>query len=457
MDNSRVFFQLILFFFSINTAFAQKSVPYFRNTEDSLKYIETTRWLGYYYSQKEPESVDSLQKVISNLVAGYKYTYTPSRGFVSLKEISQSQKPDTFKLVYIDGKDIIEVPKTLKLCKDLETLELVNTSIEIIPGWLKKNKKLKKISIYNNKIKSGGELLVKRNKRVRKIEIKGMDETNVIHSFARFPKLEEALFFDCNLGKLPERLHKNKKLEKLRFVKSQFKTEPDFESNNKKIKIQKVGFYECGLTQLPGNLDKFQNLKSLWLVENKFEQIPAQIQKLKNLETLSFYKNKIKELPEELFSLTNLKEIDLYHNEISVLPVAVKNLNNLEILYLSFNNLYSIPEEIGELSNLKQLFIHHNKLSYLPESIGNLHSLEILHFNNNYFQSFPFQIFKLPKLYDLNLSANSFTDIPLERFRFPALKHLYLFKNPFDTQFLDSEQFQTFISELEENQVNVKY
>jgi len=135
------------------------------------------------------------------------------------------------------------------------------------------------------------------------------------------------------------------------------------------------------------NLETLVNLEELWLGKNKITKLEG-LQKLKKLKILSLQSNRITKL-EGLEELTELNQLYLSHNGIQ----RFEGLDyNLELTTLDVgNNFISTIENLSHLKNLEELWMNGNKipdLQALEPELKSISSLTTLYLEGNPCQTY---------------------------------------------------------------------
>jgi len=344
-------------------------------------------------------------------------------------------------------------------CKNLQEIELVNTSVKKIPWLLNWSifglDSLETIRIYNHAP----------SKRIK---------------FKKNTTVTELVYRDSPYSPLPKNIHKLKNVKEIDLARNDFREDAKFhldkfqnlehlnlsrnsinlsnlaEDTVRHLKYIVLSFNN--LTTIPTEIGFLKNLVELQFAENgiKSEGIHPALGSLKKLEVLSFYRNDLDSIPPFIFELRNLKELDLYYNRIEKMPEELGNLKNLERFYIAHNRFYGIPESIGELKSLKEFYIHHNRVSYLPESIANLKKITDFHIHNNYFQGFPKFILNYEKLEDLDISFNEIHEFPAELVKLNKLKYLWMRGITFEASGKEeAEDLKNTLETLQKNGVKI--
>jgi Leucine-rich repeat (LRR) protein len=415
--------------------FGEIRVRVFRSVQDSLQFQQIEKQLDEELTHKplRQKKLDSLMKLQTTIFTEgivFKTIYHPSRNYI----LTDSLRPDTdlaaVRRICVYKKS--ELPAIVYQCKNLEALELVNTSIRKLPG-LKGLTMLKSIYIYNNQIKRPMRLAG--NSTVSTLTIHNQRPDGVPRSFRKFANLQTLDLAENGLTQFPNGARHNKKL-----------TELSLQRNNitlkKRIKehryIERISLHNNAIEYVPASIGNCRNLKKLNFNSNRISEVHPDIAKLQKLQQLSFYRNSLQSVPDGVYKIRTLKEIDLFYNQIEDIDPQFANWQNITTLYLSHNKIVALPENIDTLRLLEGLHIWDNRLGKLPRSLGKITGLKYLRVNGNYLKEIPLSVLALTNLEEIDLSHNYLQQLPDEIFHFPRLKILAIVNNPWDDKTLES-------------------
>jgi Leucine-rich repeat (LRR) protein len=315
------------------------------------------------------------------------------------------------------------------MCRNLNELELVNTTIRRLSSKLNTLPRLQNVYVYNNVIP--GRLKLGKNEIVSRFVLRGIRANSLPRSYKNFRALGSLeLSQNIDLSDFP-RVNKNRQLVKLNLIENNI-TLAELKQGSSSLK--ELNLQKNKIRVVPAGIGAFPNLRKLGLNYNAIEDIHPNIGTLKKLESLSLYQNKLQQIPVGVFELNNLLTIDMYYNKLQFVGPDIAKLSKLQILYVSSNQLTALPEELGALSNLVEVYAHDNKLGALPESISNLKQLRVLRVNNNLISSLPKDLVGLEALENLDVSHNYLYKFPVEWSRLPQLKILGIMDNPWDNK-----------------------
>lgn len=440
-------------------AFSQSSfrisdTPVFRSAADSIEFARVNEvYRTMMMERSSAEALDSVFRVIQALskqgVTGYRKIYQPSPQFFPFDSLSLITRYDQVVHLSIHKKAFQKLPDIVFQCKNLQSLELVNTRLKRLPKKLKSLPKLERIYVLNNKPLR--KLKLGKNETVKTLVIRGQNPSLIPSTFRPFKSLEKLDLAANELTSFPAGTSKNKNLKELILTSNYLTLQKDHIKLH--ASLEKLDIQRNKITSVPSSINHFPHLKRLSLNFNAIENVSDEIASLTKLEQLSFYNNKLTTLPEGVYGLSNLKEIDLYFNQIERLDDRLANLKALEVLFISNNRLISISEGIGTMTNLKALYLSNNRLSDLPKSLSNLRDLKVLRINNNYLTQAPRDLLKLNNLENIDISSNKITELPDEVTGLNQLKLLVMMNNPWDSQ--SKERLPQFTEELRKKEVVV--
>ncbi|KAG6878217.1 hypothetical protein C0993_010637 [Termitomyces sp. T159_Od127] len=214
--------------------------------------------------------------------------------------------------------------------------------------------KLEELDLYDNKLKSLGDALLKLSKL-------------------------ETLDLSFNLLKtIPEGLASLVCLHTVYFVQNRISKISGFESC---IKLRSLELGGNRIRRIE-NMESLVNLEELWLGKNKITKL-ENLGAMKKLKILSLQSNRITRL-ENLEELENLEQLYLSHNGIKKLEGLEKN-TKLTTLDLG-NNFLPAIENVSHLTCLEELWMNGNEipdLLTLEPQLGAIKSLQTLYLEAN--------------------------------------------------------------------------
>nr|MCU0367664.1 hypothetical protein [Cyclobacteriaceae bacterium] len=280
--------------------------PIFSNKHDSVQYVEAQNLFQKIVAKQSSQSADSALEVMRVIreqsITGYRKVYHASVNFISydsLLKIKDYSKVNEVSLVNYPGK---KIPLELYQCKNLASLELVNTKIQRLKK-LKKLPQLTSVYILNNKpLRS---LKLSKSKSVKTFGARGTNPELLPASFNKLVALEKLDLSSTDLSAFPVGWNKNKRLKELLLTNNKISALPD------------------DLTQVPA-------LEKLELQRNNIQAIPASVQNLLNLKKLSLNYNSIEKVDPAIAKLSKLEELSFYNNILTSIPAGVYELPRLQ-------------------------------------------------------------------------------------------------------------------------------
>lgn len=416
----RVLFFLYLIITCFTAAGQGTPQPFFKSKADSQQFARImelrSKWAndrqdGDYVGMPQRHNYDSLYKAQEEIEkkAVWRRVFTPRKNFTSFADLKAGNvKPEEVTTLSISSLRADQIPDEVLLCKNLEELELVNTSINKIQAALNQLPKLTNLFIYNNV--PSKRLILERNEHISYLRIAGHNPEKLPATYKNFSNLDSLNLNRNLLTKFPN-IKQNKTLVKLWVVENEitmqrFKGSPS---------LTHLDLTRNKVTVVPNKIHrKFKSMEALSFNMNKVKKVKPGLGKMSKLEYLSFYANGITEIPKPVYKLTNLRVIDLFDNRIEFLSPEIKNLQNLKILYLANNRLYRLPDEIGLMKSLEEVYVYNNRMDTLPASMDKLENLRSLWVNDNFFHTIPATTWRAGKVDYLDASQNFITKVPDE-------------------------------------------
>ena len=409
--------------------------PIFKSKDDSARYAILQNELSKSFAHTtDQKKLDSLFRLTSQLmkvgIIGFRKVYRPDPNFIPFENLNEHSDFDQVKELCISKGKFKRLPPNVFLCKNLEVLQLVNTSLSRLQKKANRLPNLKTIIILNNK--PGKPLKLRRNNQVETLVIRGEQPTYLPTSYKNFKSLVKLDLSNNALTKFPNGAANNKKLKELLLINNAITLKDDEIKLNPYV--EKLDLLKNKISKVPPSIRNLPNLKTLKFNYNTINEVAPEISQLERLESLSLYNNQLASIPWGVYQLRSLKEIDLYYNDVERLDEAAANWQNLEILYLAYNKIFSLPDNLGDLKNLRELYLHENRLSSLPENLSQLRNLKVLRINNNRLPQLPSSLSKLANLENLDISRNDIQFLPDDFFNFQHLKMLVLVANPWNQE-----------------------
>ncbi len=412
-----------------------KEEPIFRSKEDSAQFAAVQHAISKSYTETtDPKRIDSLFKLSSQLfmsrVVGFRKVYCAYPDFIQYEKLNEHSNFSQIKELSISKGKFKSIPSQVFKCKNLEVLQLVNTSLSRLQRKVNRLPNLKMVILFNNKPTKS--LKIKKNKTIETLVIRGEKSDYLPKSYKNLKRLAKLDLSNNALTEFPNGANLNKNLKELILINNAITLSENAIKHNPHI--EKLDLMKNKVIKVPASIANLTNLKTLRFNYNEIRDVAPEINQLKKLENLSFYHNELTSIPHGVYQLGSLKEIDLYYNQIEKLEDNVINWQNLEILYLAFNKIYSVSDTLCNLPNLRELYLHNNRLSSLPEELNKLTNLKVLRINNNNLLHLPTSLTQLTYLENLDLSRNEIQSLPTDFFNFQHLKILALIANPWDAE-----------------------
>jgi Leucine-rich repeat (LRR) protein len=423
-----------LFILTLIRAHAQQSYPVFASKKDSAAFNQINEAIMNIFkneqhtsSAKMLDSLSQLRMEYMKKIIGTKTNFATKQGFTPLEDVVQGKvDPLVVQQLSLANHSSKKIPALVYACKNVQELEILNSSVAKLPKKLGELKSLKSIYLYNNR--TTRSLKFAKNKNVKALLLRGMEQRHLPKTYKKLEALEDLnLAFNIGLTNFPG-IYENKKLKKLTLYQNNITLNDLKEAPQ--VPLVELNLQRNKITTVPDAIGSFSSLKKITFNYNEIEEVNPGIGRLKTLEEVSFYNNKLKAIPSGIYALQALKTIDLYHNEIARVEDDIVKLKSLEILYLSNNLLATLPDNLGELENLRELYVSNNKLFVLPPSLKDLKKLTVLRVNKNKLSDFPEFVFDLPAIENLDISSNSINTIPYRIMDLPKLNIFVLSDNP---------------------------
>ncbi|BDD04350.1 hypothetical protein [Aureibacter tunicatorum] len=361
--------------------------------------------------------------------------------------------PNLKKIFISNATELNELPKELFGYNDLLELDLTNTKIDKLSNDFYKLKKLNKLAVSGGFLSEISSKIfelpieslqfencrlrefpsgISKLKRLKYLSLENNRITNISENWADgFSDTIEVINLAKNkLQSLP--LNKDfKTLKSLNISKNktlsywndsnckmQFLTELLLDRNN----LEEISFtqkYSClsilsasmnPLKNFPKGIENALTLRRLELQNCDFSSIPDEVEKLVQLEEFFFDKNKVTRLPDSMSGQQWHWEEIYFNNEGNEIPL--KAFQNPEAKSLILNGVQNpvFPKEIPDNSPIFRVEMNDCNLDEIPDILT-----------------------KLPKLMILQIKANKFTSFPKKLAECKELTYLYLDDNPMDS------------------------
>ena len=261
------------------------------------------------------------------------------------------------KVLVIRGVKSVNLPRTYKNFKMLDTLDLSrNIGLSTFPN-IYKNKTLSKLNLLENNLTLDD---------LKNISNNSLEELNLIKN---------------KIKVVPDAIGSFSALKKLAFNYNEISEVKPGIGNLKKL--ESLSFYQNRLTIIPAGVFEISGLRVIDLYYNQIKTVDPEISKLKNLRVLFLAHNKLTSLPENLGDLTNLRELYLHNNRISYLPESLRKVEHLRVLRINTNQFTLFPSAVLVLRELENLDFSQNFLHQFPTELAGFINLQILALNDN--------------------------------------------------------------------------
>lgn len=264
-------------------------------------------------------------------------------------------------------------------------------SLEIIDGAFRK------IPRKLNRLKKLERLAVYTHKSKRPLRI------------ARNTTIHHVLFRGDTPDVLPRSFHRFTRLDTLDLKRNGLTSFPSVHKNNL---LKQLVLAENQLTLKDKKIHPNASLEHLLLQRNSIEEIPASISQFPRLKKLILNYNRINKISPELAQLSDLEELGLYQNNLTAIPSVVYGMKQLKFLDLYYNQLEVIDDDIVNLQNLEILYLSSNRIYKISEKVGELKNLKELYVHHNRLSYLPESLKKLNDLEVLRMNANNLVDVP---------------------------------------------
>ncbi len=211
-----------------------------------------------------------------------------------------------------------ELPESLSLLTQLQSLNLSNNQFTTLPSWIGELTQLQALNLSSSHLMALPEWL------------------------GRLTQLQSLNLSGNQLTALPDWLAQLTPLQSLTLSSNQLKT-------------------------LPKALGGLTSLQILDLSGNQLTTLPDDLGILTSLKTLDVSGNQLTTLPNDLGNLTSLQSLYLSRNRFKMLPDSLRKLTALQTLTLYSNQLATLPEGLGKLAALNMVFLHGNPELGIPE------------------------------------------------------------------------------------------
>ena len=239
-----------------------------------------------------------------------------------IKDKIKDLRANTHKVQLTTGR-LKVVPRELEICTEIKYLDLFGNSIQEMPDWFFKFKKLEHLSLKNNILKELPTIVF----TIENIKYLNLAE-NQIHEIN---------------GHHFENL----------------------------LNIEKVDISYNQITTIPSEKIEYPKCTNLSIKGNRLQKFPTAVSDAHSLEILDLSENRISSIEDDAFDgLENLIELDLSYNELHYLPTSIGKLTKLKRLNISGNKITTLPMEFENLTSLEFLGVESNPIERVPVEIA---------------------------------------------------------------------------------------
>ncbi|MFX1252583.1 MAG: leucine-rich repeat domain-containing protein [Promethearchaeota archaeon] len=363
------------------------------------------------------EPIPALEKSSSN-IANEK-PIQPTFGFY--------HEGNQINALFLENKGLKALPKSLRQCGSMKTLNLKdNPSVEI-PTWLSP---LENLNLAQNQLK-GLPNTIKNLANLEELDLSFNQLNSLPESFGSLENLKNLNLRANKLNTLSETFGQLASLEQLSLSYNQLKFLP--EKFGQLTQLKKLELQVNQLRALPESFGQLTGLKNLDLSYNQLQALPEMFKQLLQLKKLDLSSNQLQTFPEPLCRLNNLQMLELADNQLQTLPKSFGNLVQLVKLNLKGNQLTTLPEAFEQLMQLVELQMQNNRLEFLPQSFYQLINLQTLNLGGNKLNILSEAFGELRGLKNLNLSYNQLNALPGTFGNLKNLQILDLKRNPLES------------------------
>ena len=193
--------------------------PVYKSKQDSIKLHRIEKELSNLINTTDADvkKLDSLrallEKTQSTEITGFRSIYLPATDHVSLDSLLRMKDLLSVKRVSIHNYHSKDLPAILFQCRNLESLELINTTVRHLPSTLNVLTHLRLVRIYNHAGKKCIKL--KDNNHITELIIRGDHPKPLPRSYRSFIALTKLDLAGNNLRRFPQGARQNRKLLEL--------------------------------------------------------------------------------------------------------------------------------------------------------------------------------------------------------------------------------------------------
>ncbi len=228
--------------------------------------------------------------------------------------------------ISLDFNNFFKIPACLKNFKQLQSLNLVNTCLQVLPDWLFELEKLEYLYLDKNFIEY------------------------LSPNIQLLQNLKELYFVQNKVCTLPPTLAFLPHLQALRYGANQMNTAilPFPEPILVCQKLRYLCLENLYLQEISTKMSDLIHLVELHICNCIIEKNDFEFQNLPKLQSLSLTGQNIKAIPDSVFACEPLRELNLSGSQIDKIPLEISQLRNLEKLYLQNTLINSNSFEFWE-------------------------------------------------------------------------------------------------------------
>lgn len=270
----------------------------------------------------------------------------------SVTQIDFLTKISTIESIQLMNCLLDSFPMVLASLPNLESLEIVGSSVSRVPIEISKFTKLKalRLSLFGNTPEDSSYndafpvASLSKLQKLEQLHLERFPLKQIPEEILNLHCLQELILIDCQINHIPKKISELRQLKRLNL------------SNNT-------------ISELPNELFEVTDLEFAWFYNNQLKEIPKQIENLSKLTTVSFQKNQITCIPTQIFNLTQLNSLWLGENQIKDISTDILKLKSLEYLRLERNQIRAIPKELVFLNKLRSINLADNPIETPPPEI----------------------------------------------------------------------------------------
>ncbi|MFX1534885.1 MAG: TIR domain-containing protein [Promethearchaeota archaeon] len=430
-----------------------------------LKRVQTAEGLQEYNGvlllANETRVLEQLESIIQEPIPALERNYSGTANEKTIQpKFGFYHEDNQINALFLENKGLKALPKSLRQCGALKTLNLKdNPSVEI-PTWLSS---LQDLNLAQNQLK-GLPNTIKNLVNLEELDLSNNQLNNLPESFGNLENLKILNLRANKLNALSESFGQLTGLTNLNLSYNQLKFLP--ETFGQLTQLIKLELQVNQLRALPESFGQLTGLTNLDLSYNQLQSLPETFRQLLQLAKLNLSGNQLQALPEPLCQLNNLQMLELADNQLQTLPESFGNLIQLAELNLRGNQLTTLPDAFEQLIQLVELKLQNNRLKFLPQSFYQLKNLQTLNLGGNKLSVLSEALGQLTGLINLDLSYTQLNALPETFGNLKNLEILDLKRNPLQSlpeTFKDLKKLKELylwgvpIADSEEEQENIKH